>query len=358
MKILDDTGTISRIDTLGMLDVEEGFYSQLKNAISISRSARINNIKTAPDSFKGIAILGMGGSGFAGDLVKSLVEDFINIPVEIVKSYRLPGFVSDGWLAVAASYSGNTEETISASMQALSRGCEFAAISAGGIIEDIAGKNKKDHIKIPSGLQPRGASGYLFFSTYMLLDSLGIIKVDSNDIDETLSLIEKKAALFKREVSAGSNSAKQLAISLFGRIPVIYGVSGYLSSIAYRWKCMINENSKCPCFCAEFPELNHNETVGWENLKELTNKMVLVVFKDEEFEEKIKTRIDTTVNLIRENFDDIVEVPVEGRSALAKAISAMYLGDIASVYLAFLYNTDPTPVKRIDALKAELAKLN
>jgi glucose/mannose-6-phosphate isomerase len=141
-------------------------------------------------------------------------------------------------------------------------------------------------------------------------------------------------------------------------MPVIYGTNGYLSAVAFRWKCEINENSKYPSFWAEFPELNHNETVGWENLKDLTRNFVLVVFKDKEAQERIKVRIKTTIQLIKDHFNDVIEIDVEGISKLAKALSTMYLGDISSVYLALLAGVDPTPVDRISVLKAELAKLD
>jgi len=356
MEILDDPVKIKSLDSLDMLGVEEKFYDQLVEAKKIAQSVDISRLKL--QNTAGIAILGMGGSGFAGDIVKSLVIDSVAVPVEIVKGYELPGFVAGNWLVIGVSYSGNTEETISAARQALKRGCELLAVSAGGEIERIAEQNGKTHVKVPSGYQPRGASGYLFFTTFLLLGRLGFIKISDNEIEEALSLISEKAELYGRNTGTEKNPAKKLAVELFGRLPVIYGINGFLSTVAYRWKCEINENSKCPCFWAEFPELNHNETVGWDNLKEQTQKMVLVVFRDAGASDKIRVRIETTVKLIREQFDLVVEVPVEGKSRLAKALSTIYLGDIASVYLAFLYNTDPTPVDRIAVLKAELAKLD
>ncbi|MHB1336314.1 MAG: SIS domain-containing protein, partial [Candidatus Humimicrobiaceae bacterium] len=138
---------------------------------------------------------------------------------------------------------------------------------------------------------------------------------------------------------------------------VIYGFEGLMAPVAFRWKCQINENSKCPAFWNEFPELNHNETVGWERLKEITKNFVLIVFKDKNQSNMIKARIDTTAKLIRENFNKIIEIEAEGDSDFEKAMNMMYLGGISSVYLALLNNTNPTPVSKIDVLKAELAKI-
>jgi glucose/mannose-6-phosphate isomerase len=356
MNILDDLKKIAELDRQDMLGIEERFVDQLITAQGIVKSCDYKNLKNK--SFKGIAILGMGGSGVSGDIIKNLVIDSCEIPVAVIKDYELPAFVREGWLVVAISYSGNTEETLSAIGMAFERNCEIMCISSGGKLMEIASGKNKCLVKVPGGLQPRGASGYLFFSTFLSLNEIGAISISKSDIDESLELLKQKASLYRRESKAIDNPAKQLALALENYMAVVYGVSGFLSAIAYRWKCEINENSKCPSFASEFPELNHNETVGWENLSEITKKFALIVFKDLSASERIKVRIDTTSVLIRKNLGKIIEIPVEGRSRLARALSTMYLGDIASVYLAFLYNTDPTPVDRISALKTELAKLD
>jgi len=356
MKILDDLEKIKKLDKQGMLEVEENFYRQLESSKKIAESVELGQIKLK--NFAGLAILGMGGSGFVGDIIKSLVKDEIDIPVEIVKSYDLPGFVKNGWLVIPVSYSGNTEETIIAARQALERGCTLLCVTAGGEMEKIARENNQAIIKVPSGFQPRGASGYLFFSTYLVLGRMGIIDINAGDVKEALDLIKNKASRYRREVKTVENYAKKIALEIGNKLPVIYGTSGILSAVAFRWKCELNENSKFPSFWSEFPELNHNETVGWENLKELTSNFILIVFKDSAATARIKVRIDTTVKIIKDNLNKIIEIPVEGKSKLAKAMSLMYLGDIASVYLALLNGTDPTPVDKILVLKAELAKLD
>ncbi len=356
MNVLDNLDRIKEIDKNGMLEVEEKFYLQLLDAREIAGRADLEKIKGK--NFSGIALLGMGGSGFAGDIIKALIKDDINIPVEIVKGYNLPSFIKNGWLVVSISYSGNTEETISATDKALERGCEVLIVCSGGKLENIARSNNKTIIKIPAGVQPRGAIGYLFFPAYLALDYLNIINIHSRDIEEALDLIKEKASLYKREIGIDKNPAKKLALKISSYLPIIYGTEGLLAAVAYRLKCEFNENSKTPCWWNEFPELNHNETVGWERLKETTRKFILLVLREKEEGIRIKTRIEVTLNLIKENVCEIVEVPVEGKSKLAKALSTMYLGDVASVYLALLSGIDPGPVEKIESLKAELAKLN
>jgi len=260
MNILDDLEKIKKLDRQGMLEVEENFYQQLKRSKEIAESVDLSQIKLK--KFAGLAILGMGGSGFAGDIIKSLIRDEIEIPVEIIKSYDLPGFVQNNWLVIPISYSGNTEETITSARQALKRGCTLLCVTSGGEMEEIAQKNNQAVIKVPSGFQPRGASGYLFFSTYLVLGRMGIININAGDVKEAMDLIKSKASLYGREVKTKENYAKQIALEIDNKLPVIYGTSGILSAVAYRWKCELNENSKFPSFWSEFPELNHNETVG------------------------------------------------------------------------------------------------
>jgi len=354
--ILDDLEKIKKLDKQDMLGVEENFLNQFIEADSIAERTDFKDLQSA--GFSGLAILGMGGSGFSGDIIKSLIIDRATVPIEVVKGYNLPACIGNGWLVIAVSYSGNTEETVESVNQALERGCEVAFVSSGGKIKEIATKENKCYLEMPSGFQPRGASGYLFFSTYLMLARIGIFDIDKFEIEETFNLLDEKAALYNRKINTASNPAKQLALELASKMPVIYGVDGFLSAVAYRWKCEINENAKCPAFWSEFPELNHNETVGWENIGEISRNFALVVFRDPGATERIKVRIETTMNLIKDNLGSIIEIPVEGKSRLAKALSTMYLGDIASVYLALLYGVDPTPVDRIAILKSELAKLD
>jgi glucose/mannose-6-phosphate isomerase len=356
MNILDDLDRIKKIDSQDMLEVEEKFYHQLLEAKDIALNSDLRQLEQK--DFRGVSFLGMGGSGFIGDIIKALIEDDISIPVEVVKGYNLPAFVKSDWLVVAVSYSGNTEETLSAVGQALDRGCEVLIICSGGKMENIARDNGKAIIKIPSGIQPRGAIGYLFIPAYLALDRLNIITLDPVDTKEAFDLIKEKAALYQRETETVKNPAKKLALKISGCLPVIYGTVGMTAVIAYRLKCEFNENSKTPCWCNEFPELNHNETVGWERLKDITGKFILLIFRDKDEKKRLKTRIEVTSELIRKNVSGIIEIPVEGSSKLAKALSSMYLGDTASVYLAILAGIDPSPVEKINILKSELKKLN
>jgi glucose/mannose-6-phosphate isomerase len=355
MNILDDLEKIKLLDTENMLAIEENFYDQLGKAKDIGENMDISKIRKG--NFAGLAFLGMGGSGFVGDIIKSLVKYEILIPVETVKGYKLPSYINKNWLVIAVSYSGGTEETVATASEALKRGCEVIFSTSGGQMEKIALENDKCLVSVPNGYQPRAASGYLFLPLYILLGRIGLISLGMGVIDHSIAELKTKAGLYNRNIASEKNPAKKIAIGIGSNLPVIYGFEGFMSPVAFRWKCQINENSKCPAFWNEFPELNHNETVGWERLKEITKDFVLIVFKDKNQSKMIKARIDTTVKLIKESFNKIIEIEAEGSTDFEKAMNMMYLGGISSVYLALLNNINPTPVSRIDALKAELAKV-
>ena len=356
MNALDDLKKIQELDPAGMLKAEEDFHDQLIEAQNIAKNADLSKLSSS--EFIGVAILGMGGSGFSADIIKTLTADEIKVPVEVVKGYDLPAFVGKGWLVIAVSYSGNTEETISALNQAIGRDAHILIECSGGKLLKLAEDSGYSILNIPSGLQPRGAIGYLFFPVYLAMGALGLIDMDKSDVEEALELVKEKASIYNRSTLLADNPAKQLAASIGNRLPIIYGTEGIYSALSYRLKCEINENSKTPCWWNNFSELNHNETVGWERLSGITGSFILIAFRDPEENPKIKTRIEVTLGQIKSNVAEIVEIPVEGKSKLAKALSAMYLGDIASVYLALLAGVDPTPVVKIESLKAELAKLD
>jgi glucose/mannose-6-phosphate isomerase len=212
-------------------------------------------------------------------------------------------------------------------------------------------------IKIPSGLQPRGAIGYLFYPAYLVIGELGLIDIEAEDEEEAFELIKEKSVMYNRNTPAEKNPAKKLAIGIGDRLPIVYGTEGIYTALAYRLKCEINENGKTPCWWHNFSELNHNETVGWERLSSITERFVVITFRDPGETPKIKTRIDVTLGQVKENVGGLIQIKVEGKSKLAKALSTLYLGDIASVYHALLTGVDPTPVVKIESLKKELAKL-
>jgi len=349
-------------DSANMYNILLNFPAQIREAIEIGKRIDVNT----RDGFRNIVYCGMGGSAISGDFVKNLLRDKIEVPFEVVRSYNLPGYVNDRTLVILVSYSGNTEETLSCFYDAIKRGAYIACISSNGKIEkEFHALNDKgkalSFVKIPSGYPPRTAFGYLFVTLLYLLIKLGYAEKNLlDDLNVGLEHLEECSERFSVENSP--NYAYELALSLMNRLPVIYGSAGGTDVIARRWTTQFSENSKILAYYNALPEMNHNEIVGWENLDSVLKNINVVFLKDEDDNPRVKLRQNITKSLlIKDNEplpNKIVEVVSKGANKLDRWLYLVYLGDFVSWYLAILYDTDPTPVEKIDMLKKSLAKEN
>ncbi len=302
-----------------------------------------------------VVILGMGGSAIGGDLVRSLVQSESKIPVIIHRDYGLPAFADVRTLLIASSYSGNTEETLSAFEAALGTGYKKLAITTGGKLERIAKENNIPVFKYDYKSEPRAALGYSFITTLGVMQKLGFVQDKTEEVAETVQLLERLSEKLDEKSPLKRNPAKQLARRLYGCLPVIYG-AGITAEVAHRWKTQINENGKAWAFYEVFPELNHNATVGYPLPKEIASKIRVVLLRSPGFNERIKLRYDVTAELLKKAGVAYETVDSEGISPLAQMMSLVMMGDFTSYYLAILYKVDPTPVKAIDYLKERLGK--
>ena len=302
-----------------------------------------------------VIILGMGGSAIGGDLVRSLAESESKAPVLIQRDYNLPAFVDDRTLVIASSYSGNTEETLSAFEPALKTGAKKLAMTTGGKLQAIAEKNNIPVFKINYKAQPRAALGFSFLPTLGVLQKLGFLSDKSADVAETVQILESLSARLDEKAPLASNPAKQLAERLNGCLPVIYG-AGILAEVAHRWKTQINENSKAWGFYEVFPELNHNATVGFPLPTEIASRLRVVLLRSPSFNQRVKLRYEVTCELLDRAGVKHEFVDSEGTSLLSQMMSVVMMGDYASYYLAILYRIDPSPVEVINYLKERLAK--
>lgn len=302
----------------------------------------------------GIVVAGMGGSAIGADAVAAAYEAALPGAMVTVRGYDLPGWVGARSLVFAVSYSGNTEETISCLKEAIRRGCRIICVSSGGEMARIAGGEELPLIEVPASLQPRAAMGWLSIPIAACLENLGLVAGVEADIEETAAALEQLAALYGPESPLKENPAKQLAERLFERIPVIYG-AGLTAVAARRWKCQINENAKSLAFANEYPELNHNEIVGWQYPAQALERFRVIHLSDGGSHPQNHKRMQITAGLLKDYVGDIEEHQAIGNSRLARLFSSVYLGDYLSLYLAVLYGIDPSPVERIEDLKKRLA---
>lgn len=351
--LLDDPKTRETLDPGDMAGAIRGLPEQCEEAWNLARSASLD---LAPRPAQ-VVVLGMGGSAIGAELVSGLLETSAPAPIAVHRGYGVPGYVGSETLVIASSYSGNTEETLSGYDEARRRGARLVAVTTGGELARRAEADGVPLIRIPAGLQPRAAIGYSLLPQLRILHGAGLMGDPQAAVEESVALLKRQRERLEPSVPASANQAKQLALALHGRLPLIYGSQGWKGVVAYRWKTQINENSKAQAVANRFPELNHNETVGWEVPEAINRLFHLVLLRDRDEALPIRSRYEVTAEIMRPHVAGISEVWAEGSSELARLFSLLYLGDYVSLYLAYLYRQDPTPVKAIDRLKSELARL-
>ncbi|MHA1377727.1 MAG: bifunctional phosphoglucose/phosphomannose isomerase [Candidatus Helarchaeota archaeon] len=353
--ILDDEKKIKQIDSANMYKFLIAMPDSCVYMLEKSKEIQLNYNK----QFNNILICGMGGSAIGGNLVQNWLFDKLRIPVLINRRYNLPAFVDENTLMIVISYSGNTEETLSAFQQGVEKKSTIIGISSNGKLIEYCEKLGLAYIKVPSGIQPRAAISYLFISILICLQKAGLIPDFSDAINAAIKILENLRIELSINSPASKNIAKRIAMNIQGHLPLIYAPPGY-GSLARRLKCQINENSKNLALWDEFSELNHNEIVGLQNKSIITENCCVLLLRTQDEEETIKNRIEITKDVIfKDSISAIYEIWATGKSKLEKMFSLLYIGDFISYYLAILKGVNPTPVESISKLKNKLKeKLN
>lgn len=304
---------------------------------------------------KSIVIAGMGGSAIGGALTQGLSKN-AHIPIVTCNDYDPPGFINKDTLFIAVSYSGNTEETVSALKKAAQKTDKLITISTGGKIASLATNFRTPHYKIDYGSQPRAALGYTFISLVAILTKLNFIEIKNEEISETLVLLKGLQKKIDVNVQSAYNNAKILAQKIFGKIPIVYG-SGYLSEVGRRWKEDFNENAKSASYFEVIPELNHNALVGLQFPQDLKAKIFVIILQSKFDHPRNTLRQNITAQILQKNRISYESVLMEpSASALDEILQAVHLGDYVSYYLAILNNVEPNPVEMIGFLKDKLAE--
>ena len=343
---LDDLESLAALDEQRKLAILEAFPDGCKRALRLG-----DELPLSPglEEVRLIVTTGMGGSGITGDLLARLIE----LPTIAYRGYSLPR-VDRETLVIGISYSGNTEETLSSVKLAMERGAKLLCLSSGGELERLALEQGLPFIRVPGGLQPRAAIGYLLLPLLKLLCRLGLSGLEGElaSLPHTLSALKRH---WGAAVPLKANRAKQLAQGLYGKIPLIYGVEGTTDAAALRWKAEINEDSKQPAFWNSIPELCHNEIVALEGAA-LLPQMKVILLRSRFDHPRNHQRIGILENLLVERGIEYEEVWAEGEGKLAQLLGLVYLGDFVSFYLAMLNGVDPTPVRLIAEFTRRLAQ--
>jgi glucose/mannose-6-phosphate isomerase len=323
----------------------EAFPNHLREALAIGRAAQL---KKATGTYNNIVISGLGGSGIGGKIVSQLVSENVQVPIVCVNDYVLPEFVNKNTLVIISSYSGDTEETVAAMEVAEKKGAEIVCITSGGKIAKRAAEKGYNAIIIPGGNPPRAMFGYSSVQLFFVLNTYGFIDNSfEGEIEKAITLLETNKEQIRKD-------SKSICDKVVDRIPVLYSEAQY-EGVAIRWRQQINENSKMLCWHHVFPEMNHNELVGWTGGD---NRVAVVILRNEDDHKRSQLRMELCKKLMGEKCDTVIEAWSKGSSRIERSYYLIHLGDWLSIDLAESRNEDAVAIPAIIFLKGELSKVD
>jgi len=349
---LDNASVYRQFDKSGMLNHLHGFPEQCQRAWE-----KVLKFDLPPEYTKisNVVIVGMGGSAIGGDIVRRLALAESKLPVWVHRDYGLPAFVDASTLVIASSYSGNTEETLSAFTASLKTRARKLVITSGGKLKHLAENEGIPVFVVDYQAPPRAAFSHSFVPLVGIFQKLGLLGDKSADLQEAVDILNKLSKDFIETRPLASNPAKQLAAKLWGHVAVIYGAE-ILSEVAQRWKTQFNENSKAWAFFESFPELNHNAVAGYEFPPEAKERIFVLMLHSSSLRPHSLLRYEATAKLLAKAGIAYEFAEARGESALAQVMSLVLLGDYSSFYLAMLNEVDPTSIDAINFIKQYLAQ--
>lgn len=341
-----------------------GLVSSLPDQLTESANLPgLDGAGTLPEGCRRIILCGLGGSAIAGDLVRPLIAGS-GLSLTVHRDYGLPSWAAPGDLALCSSYSGDTEETLSAARAAADRGLDRVVISTGGQLGAMAGAHGLRMVTLPAGLPPRASLGYGLGALVRLMGIWGVVPGAESQIASAIAHL--RACDVSRGLSAGEGSQEDpsghtpvadMARALVGRTAVIHTAGEIGHPAGVRLRAQINENSKRPACLATYPELDHNELEGWSLSPEERERFVLIILKGPDPEPRMAQRIRVTRDLLAPEFASVHELAAGGDTDLARILDLVQYGDFLSCHLAAQTDVDAMPVDRIGSLKSALGSL-
>ena len=338
----DPLDAIRAVDGSDQLGDVLGLPEQLGDALWRVETAAIDQFEASA-----LVVCGMGGSGIGGSLASAAIGDRLSRPIDIVRDYELASWNTPEAAILCMSYSGNTEETLACFAAAEALGARRIVATIGGALAEAARAEGVPVIGIPSGLQPRGAVGYMFAIAAEVAATIGAADGIRTEIDAAAAwLSEQTGAIVARSA--------EIAEALQGAVPLIYGCDVTIP-VAYRWKTQINENAKQHAFTHELPELDHNEIVAWDPAHP-SAQMAAVFLEDSDQHPRERQRAELTAKLIEPAAQAVLRIETEGPNRTARMLWGVMLGDLVSLHLAAARGVDPAPIDMIDRLKDALGR--
>lgn len=337
------------LDSVGMFDLAAALPDQVAEAAELAAG-----VAGLPDrqTVQNVVVLGMGGSGIAGDVLRAIAGPFLSVPVTVVKGHEIPAFVGPGTLCFAISYSGATEETLAAARAAAEVGAHMVVLSRGGALAALAVEWDAPAIALPDIPMPRAGIGAVSIPPLMVLEQMGLFPGATQQVAEAVAQLARR----RDELIRDGGLAQQIAREIGRTIPVAYGGDALGAVAAYRFKCQVNENAKAPAFAASLPELCHNEICGWGQHGDVTRQIMTVVRFRHDFEHpQVARRFDLTFDIIDEVVHAVVDINARGEGALAQLFDLIVQADLVSLHMAAAAGVDPGPIPVLVDLKAALA---
>ena len=334
-----------------MWDVTLAFPEQVERAAK--ESASLIGLPSHED-IENVVVLGMGGSGIAGDVMTCIAGPFMPVPIVVTKGYEPPSFVGPNTLCFALSFSGDTDETIDAAQTAALSGARMVVIAKGGELARLARSWDAVLIGVPEGIPyPRAGIGAMAIPTLTVLEQTGLFPGATGWIDLAVEQLKRR----RDELSKDENGARELARRIGRTIPLIYGGQGLGTAAAIRWKNEVNENAKSPAFMNTVPELTHNEIAGWGQNGDVTRQVFsLVLLRHDHEHPQVMRRFDLVRQWTEEVVASIEEVSAAGDGPLAQLFDLMFYGSMLSLHLAAQEGIDPGPITVLEEIKAALAE--
>ncbi len=349
------SGAVGVLDSVGMWDLAAGLPSQARAAVETAGA--VDGLPSG-DGVTALLALGMGGSAIAGDILVATAANRAPVPVLVHRGYDLPAWVGPDTLVCAVSCSGDTEETLAATRAAVARGARIVGVSASsGTLSRLGAEAGFPVVAVPPGGQPRAMVAALSLPLVVVAGRLGILPGAAEEVADAVGRLEAVVPALLPDADPARNRARHVAHVLDRRIPLVYGSEGPAAVAAYRWKCQINENAKAAAFWHSYPELDHNEVVGWGVNGDLTRQAIVVVELRHNLEHpQISRRFEITRELVEETVADVVEIRAEAATRLGVLYELVAVGDLVSLWLAAGEGVDPGPVEVIQRLKDSLAR--
>ena len=340
-----------RLDTQDMWAATSSLPEQVGQAVSAA--ADLDGLPRR-EGIENVVVLGMGGSGIAGDILLAAAGPFMAVPVVVVKSYTLPAFVGEGSLVFAISFSGNTEETIEAASEAAVQGARIVAVTSGGELGKLASSWGSPVVPVPDTIpQPRAALGAMSIPPLVVLEQVGLFP----GAGQWIQLAVDQLCRRRDELVRDGSAAEELARRIGRTLPLFHSSGALGSAAAQRWKTQVNENAKAPAFWAVQPELCHNEIAGWGQHGDVTRQVMSIVkLRHDNEHPQVMRRFELVDELVRETVSSIEEVWAHGEGDLAQLLDLILFGDFVSLHLAYQEGIDPGPVDALVQLKQRLAE--